>query len=255
MHKKLVVGNLKMNPVSAIEFDRYLDMLEKELKNKNFEKTEIVICPPAVYLQKLLGRKFKNVKAGAQDVFWEYQGAYTGQISAGMMKSTGASYAIVGHSERRKYFGENEEIINLKLKAILKNGLNAVLCIGESEEERKKGQTSNVLKKQLKGSLEGISAGKVEYISVAYEPIWAVGTDKFPTADEVLEAKIIIKKALAEIFSAKSMEKIRLLYGGSVKAHCANQVCLDPAMDGVLVGRESLAPYEFVKIAKIIDEN
>jgi len=253
--KKLVVGNLKMNPVSVVEFDRYLDMLEKELKGKEFEKTEIVVCPPIVYLQKLLDRKLKNVKAGVQDVFWEYQGAYTGQISAGMVKSVGATFAIVGHSERRKYFGENEEIINLKLKAILKNGLNAVLCVGESEEERKKGQTSQVLKKQLSGSLAGIAPGKLEYISITYEPIWAVGTDKIPTSDEILEAKIIIKKTIAEIFSVRSAEKIRLLYGGSIHSQFVEQVCLDPAMDGGLVGRESLQSYEFVKIAKMIDDN
>ena len=107
-----------------------------------------------VYLQKLLDRKIENIKAGVQDVFWEYQGAFTGQVSAGMVKSIGATFAIVGHSERRKYFGENEEIINLKLKAILKNGLQAVLCVGESEEERKRGQTSQVLKKQLQGCLQ-----------------------------------------------------------------------------------------------------
>jgi len=255
MNKKIVVGNLKMNPVSAIEFDRYLDALEKELGSKDFEKTEIVICPPIIYLQKLLDRKIKNIKAGVQDVFWEYQGAFTGQISAGMVKSAGATFAIVGHSERRKYFGENEEIINLKLKAVLKNGLNAVLCVGESAEERKKGQTSQTLKKQIIGSLAGIGAGKLEYICIAYEPIWAVGTDNIPTSDEILEAKIIIKKTLAEMFSPKSAEKMRLLYGGSVKSHCAEQICLDPAMDGALVGRESLMPYEFVKIAKIIDEN
>lgn len=255
MQKKLVVGNLKMNPVSLVEFERYLDMLEKELKNKDFEKTEIVVCPPIIFLQKLLDRKIENIKAGAQDVFWEYQGAFTGQISAGMVKSAGASFVIVGHSERRKYFGENEEIINLKLKAILKNGLNAVLCIGESGEERKKGQTSQVLKKQLKGSLDGISPGKLEYISIVYEPIWAVGTDNLPISDEILEAKIIIKKNIAEMFSPKSAEKVRLLYGGSVKSNCTNETCLDPAMDGALVGRESLIPYEFVKIAKIIDEN
>lgn len=255
MHKKLVIGNLKMNPVSAIEFERYLDMLEKELKGKDFEKTEIVVCPPIIYLQKLLDRKIENVKAGAQDFFWEYQGAYTGEISAGMVKSIGATFAIVGHSERRKYFGENEEIINLKLKAILKNGLHAILCIGESAEERKRGQTSQVLKKQLKGCLAEIAPGKLEYISIAYEPIWAVGTDKIPTSDEILEAKIIIKKAIAEMFSVKSAEKMRLLYGGSVKSSCAEQVCLDPAMDGALIGRESLMPHEFVKIAKMIDEN
>jgi triosephosphate isomerase len=255
MQKKLVVGNLKMNPVSAIEFERYLDMLEKELKGKEFEKTEIVVCPPIIYLQKLLDRKLENIKAGVQDAYWEYQGAFTGQVSAGMVKSAGATFVIVGHSERRKYFGENEEIINLKLKAVLKNGLHAILCIGESAEERKKGQTSQILKKQLKGCLEGTTPGKLEYISITYEPIWAVGTDKIPTSDEILEAKIIIKKAIAEIFSVRNVEKMRLLYGGSVKSSFAGQTCLDPAMDGALVGRESLMPHEFVKIAKMIDDN
>lgn len=255
MHKKLVVGNMKMNPVSAMEFERYLEYLEKELAGKDFEKTEIVVCPPIIFLQRLLDRKIKNIKAGTQDVFWEHHGAFTGQISAGMMKSLGANYVIAGHSERRKYFGENEEIINLKLKAILKSGLNAILCVGESLEERKKGQTSAVLKKQLKGSLAGIAPGKLEYISIVYEPIWAVGSDKVPTSDEILEAKIIIKKAIAEIFSVKSAEKMRLLYGGSIHSRFVNQVCIDPAMDGGLVGRESLVPYEFVKIASLIERD
>jgi triosephosphate isomerase len=255
MHKKLIVGNLKMNPISPLEFGRYLDGLEKETKGKKFEKAEIVICPPTVYFKQFLERKLKNVKLGAQDVYWEYQGAYTGEISAGMVKASGAQYSIVGHSERRKYFGENEEIINLKLKSILKSGLNAILCIGESGEERKSNQTAPVLKKQLEKSLSGIGIGKTEYITVAYEPIWAVGTDEIPSSDEVLEAKIIIKKILTEIYSRKAVEKMRILYGGSVKAHSVGQVCVDPAMDGALIGRESLTPYEFVKIAKIIDES
>lgn len=253
MSKKLVIGNLKMNPATAAEFGRYLDMLEKEAGNKKFEKTEIVVCPPLIYLQNLLDRKIRNIKAGVQNVYWEYQGAYTGEVSAGMVKSAGASYVIVGHSERRKYFGENEEIINLKLKAILKNGLRAVLCIGESLEERKSGQTAPVIKKQLGGSLRGIGLGKIEYVNIAYEPVWAVGTDKIPVSDEILEAKLIIKKDLSGLYSRKAIEKIRILYGGSVKSFCTKQVCLDPAMDGVLVGRESLEPYEFVKIAMLID--
>ena len=243
-----------MNPVSLVEFERYLDMLEKELKGKDFEKTEIVVCPPIVYLQKLLDRKFKNVKAGVQDVFWEYQGAYTGQISAGMIKSVGANFVIVGHSERRKYFGENEETINLKLKAILKNGLRAVLCIGENIEERKRNQTVEVIKKQLKGALNGTGSGKIEYVDIVYEPSWSVGSDNVPTSDEILEAKLIIKKILSEMYSHKVMEKVRILYGGSVAVRFVNQVCLDPAMDGALVGRESLIPYEFVKIANLIDK-
>lgn len=253
MHKKIIVGNLKMNPLSPIEFGRYLDMLEKETKGKKFEKTEIVICPPAVYFRQFIERKMKNMKLGAQNVYWEYQGAYTGEISTGMIKANGAEYSIVGHSERRKYFGENEEIINLKLKAILKSGLNAILCIGESMEERKSNQTAPILKKQLEGSLAGIGIGKTDYITIAYEPIWAVGTDKIPSSDEVLEAKIVIKKILAELYSRKAVEKIRILYGGSVKSYCAGQVCTEPAMDGALVGRESLTPYEFIKIASLVD--
>jgi len=253
MRKKLVIGNMKMNPVSLVEFERYLDALEKETKGKNFERTEIVICPPMVFLQKILDRKLKNVIAGVQDIFWEYQGAFTGEISSGMVKAMGASYAIVGHSERRKYFGENEEMISLKLKAVLKSGLNAILCVGESDEERKRNQTAPVLKKQLKGSLAGVGSGKIECVNIVYEPIWAVGSDNLPTSDEILEAKLIIKKALSEMYSMKTLEKVRLLYGGSVKSFLVNQVCLDPAMDGVLVGRESLQPYELIKIASSVD--
>jgi triosephosphate isomerase len=254
MQKKLVVGNLKMNPTSLTEMERYLDMMEKELKGKKFEKTEIVICPPAIFFDRVVSRKLKNVKLGAQNIFWEYKGAFTGEMSAGMVKAMGAEYSLVGHSERRKYFNENEDIINLKLKAILKSGLKAVLCIGESAEERKSGQTPAVIKKQIHASLEGIGTGKLENIILTYEPIWAVGTDKIPTSDEILEAKIIIRKTLSEIYSAKSIEKVRLLYGGSINSRFVYQVCIDPAMDGGLVGRESLTPYEFVKIAKIIDE-
>ncbi|MDD3487507.1 MAG: triose-phosphate isomerase [Candidatus Moranbacteria bacterium] len=253
--KKIVIGNMKMNPVSVVEFERYLDMLGKEMKKNDFEKTELVICPPEVYLTKLVDEKISGVKSGVQDIFWEHQGAFTGEVSAAMVKSLGAGFCIVGHSERRKYFGENGEIISLKLKAILKSGLTAVLCIGESMEERKREQTSGVIKKQLKEAFDGIAPGRLEHIVVAYEPIWAVGTDKLPTSDEILEVKIIIKKSLAEMYPAKSIEKVRLLYGGSVKSNLVEQTCLDPAMDGVLVGRESLMPYEIVKIAKIIDGN
>jgi triosephosphate isomerase (TIM) len=255
MKKNIIVGNMKMNPVSAVEFERYLDALEKEIKGKNFEKTEILICPPVIYFKQLLDRKFKNIMFGAQNVFWEYQGAYTGEISAGMVKAMGAQYSMVGHSERRKYFGEKEEIINLKLKAILKSGLRAILCIGEDIEERKGNKTVEVIKKQLKESLDGIGAGKAEYVDIVYEPSWAVGSDNVPTSDEILEAKLIIKKILSDIYGHKVMEKVRILYGGSISARCVNQVCIDPAMDGGLIGRESLVPFEFIKIAEAIDKN
>jgi triosephosphate isomerase (TIM) len=255
MHKNLVVGNMKMNPASPAEFERYLDALEKEMKGKKFEKTEIVICPPAIYFKQLIDRKLKNVQLGAQNVFWEYQGAYTGEISAGMAKASGAQYSMVGHSERRKYFSENEEIINLKLKSILKSGLRAVLCIGENGEERKRNQTVEVIKKQLRGALDGVGPGKIEYVDIVYEPSWSVGSDNVPTSDEILEAKLIMKKILSEIYGHKAMEKAHILYGGSIATRFVSQVCIDPAMDGGLVGRESLVPYEFIKIAETIDKN
>lgn len=255
MKKKLVVGNLKMNPLSPAEMDRYLDSIEKELVGKKMERTEIVICPPVIFFDHFKARKIKNLHLGAQNIFWEYQGAYTGEISASMVKAMGAEYSLVGHSERRKYFGEEEKIINLKIGAILKSGLNAILCVGESLEERKRNQTAAIIKNQLNNSLQEIAGTRAEYISIAYEPIWAVGTDKLPTSDEILEVKIIIKKKLCEIFPLKNAEKIRILYGGSIKSHLVFETCVDAAMDGVLVGRESLMPHEFVKIAEIIEEN
>lgn len=255
MHKKLIVGNMKMNPVSSAEFERYLDALQKESQGKKFEKTEIVICPPVIYFKQFMDRKFRNLKLGAQNVFWEYQGAYTGEVSSNMVKNMGAQYSMVGHSERRKYFGEVEEIINLKLKAILKSGLRAILCIGENIEERKRNQSVEVVKKQLKVALNGVGAGKIEYVDIVYEPSWAVGTDNVPTSDEILEAKLIIKKILSELYGQKVMERVRILYGGSIAKCFVNQVCIDPAMDGGLVGRESLAPYEFIKIAEALDKN
>jgi triosephosphate isomerase len=233
--------------------DRYLDSIEKEVKGKIFERAEIIICPPSIYIDKVARRKISGVKIGAQNIFWERKGAFMGEISADMFKSTGASYVVVGHSERRKYFGEDEEIINLKMKAILKSGLSAILCVGESIEERKAGHTAKVVKKQILESFGGIGEGRLDFISVVYEPIWAVGSDNVPTSDEILEAKLIIKKALAEIYSIKSADKMRILYGGSISTRFVHQVCIDPAMDGGLVGRESLNPHEFIKIAEIID--
>jgi triosephosphate isomerase (TIM) len=255
MRERIVIGNMKMNPVSSVEMDRYLQMLVKELKGKKFEKTELVLCPPAIYFEKILSLKLKNLKLGAQNVFWEYQGAYTGEISSSMVKSMGAQYALVGHSERRIYFGEDEEIINLKLKAILKCGLCAILCVGESLDDRKKNQTASVIKKQLKESLAGIGAGRIEYVDIVYEPIWSVGSDNVPSSDEILEAKLIIKKTLAELYSLKVSGKVRILYGGSISTRFVDQVCIDPAMDGGLVGRESLVPHELVKIAEIVDRS
>ena len=208
MQKKLVVGNLKMNPVSAIEFERYLDMLEKEIKSKDFERTEIVICPPVIFLQKLLDRKIKNVKAGVQDVFWEYQGAFTGQISAGMVKSSGAEFAIVGHSERRKYFGENEEIINLKLKAILKNGLQRDFVHRRKRGRTKKGPDFSNIEKAIERFARRNSAGKIGiYQSSLMSRSGRWGRTKFRLRTKFWKRKLSSKKHSRKYFQERARKK------------------------------------------------
>ncbi|MEI7621567.1 MAG: triose-phosphate isomerase [Candidatus Moraniibacteriota bacterium] len=252
--KKLIIGNLKMNLLTIAERQQYLESFQQELKKLARGKTEIVLCPPFVHLEKFAQiLKSEKVSMGGQNIFWEEKGSFTGEISATMLKSVGCSYVIVGHSERRKYFGENGEIINTKIKQALENDLVAIVCVGESKEEKENGQTSEIIAQQIKQSLMGINAGKVEKIVLAYEPIWSVGSDAIPTSDEILVVKIIIKKMLIEKYGTEVAGKVKIIYGGSVTANTATQVCIGPQMDGVLVGRESLVPSEFLKIASIIN--
>lgn len=251
---KYVIGNLKMNLVSQAELERYFKNFKSESKGKKFDKTSIIICPPFVYLKDFV-REIKNKKIaiGVQNVFCERSGSYTGEISPVMVKNIGAEYAIIGHSERRKYFGETNEMVNLKLKSVIKERLAAIFCFGETLEERGAGITSEIISNQIKRGLEGISSSGLEKIIFAYEPVWAVGTDSVPSSNGIMEVKILIRKILTEKYGAKYAQKAVILYGGSVKAKIINQICLDPGMDGVLVGRESLDPYEFIKISQLIN--
>lgn len=248
---KYVVGNLKMNLLSNIELDRYFSNFKKELKERNFANCEIVLCPPAVYIDKFFENLGADVKIGAQNIFWEKQGAYTGEISAPMVKNLKGEYVIVGHSERRNYFGETDETANLKIQAALKYGLKPIYCIGETKAQREMGQIKDVISRQIIEGLKDVPLAKIKDLIIAYEPIWSVGTDICPSSDEIMEAKILIKKILS--FDLKSKVIPPILYGGSVKPAMANKLCLDPGMDGVLVGRESLAVYDFIKIATIIN--
>lgn len=252
--KKLIIGNLKMNILNPTERDRYFVAFKKEAKGKKFKNSEIVICPPAIHLESFVkSLKSKMVAIGAQNMLWESQGSYTGEISPLMIKSLKAEYVIVGHSERRKYFGETNETVNLKIKSALKNGLMPIVCIGETKNEKDMELTMDVIISQLQEGLADIKRGQLEKIIFVYEPVWAVGSDVVPTSNEIMGAKLLIRKILTEKYGAKYAEKARILYGGSVKPKIAKQVCLDPGMDGVLVGRESLQPHELVKIAGIVD--
>ncbi|MFA5777177.1 MAG: triose-phosphate isomerase [Parcubacteria group bacterium] len=251
---KYVIGNLKMNLISQAELERYFKAFKNEIKGKNFKNTGIVVCPPSVFLKEFMREiKSKKVAIGVQNIFCERCGSYTGEISSIMVKNIGAEYAIVGHSERRKYFGENNKMINLKIRSLVKERMTAIFCFGETLEERGAGRTSRIISSQVLEGLEGVNPSGLERIIFAYEPVWAVGTDSTPTSNGIMEVKIMIRKILAEKYGIKHSEKAKILYGGSVKEKILKQVCIDPGMDGVLVGRESLNPHEFLKIAEILN--
>lgn len=250
--EKIIVANLKMNLISHEERTRYLKMLRKALTGKDFSGRELVFCPPFVHLEyfskELKGNK--NLKLGAQNVFWEKEGAYTGEISPLQLKDLGVEYAIVGHSERRYILGERDSAINKKVLALLKNNLRPILCIGETSEEKELNQTAQVITRQLELGLKGIRPGFLENLVIAYEPVWSVGTDVIPLSNEVMSAKLIIRKVLTGKWGRKYTEKVRIIYGGSVSGQTIEELCVKPQMDGVLVGRQSLYPAQFIKIAE-----
>ena len=252
--KKLVIGNLKMNLISVAERDRYFKLMDKELGAKRFGNSEIILCPPFVHLEAFKNWKNKLVKIGAQNMFSEIKGPYTGEISPMMLKNFGCEYVIIGHSERRRYFSESNHEINSKIISALKNGLKPIICVGETATEKENQQNPEVITQQVKEALTNISRAKAEQIIIAYEPIWAVGSDVLPTANEIMSAKVLIRKILVDLFGKKYAELVRILYGGSVSAKTVKEACLDPGMDGALIGRESLMPHEFIKIAEIIDK-
>ena len=251
--KKIIIGNLKMNLISLEEREQYLKAFKKELVGKKMTNGEVVLCPPAIHLEsfgKVLGKK---VALGGQNCFWEDRGSYTGEISPLMLKNFGCEYVIIGHSERRKYFGENERTINQKVIASLRNNLSPIICVGETKAERQSGETMRVITGQVKEAFIGVAQGKLEKIVVAYEPVWSVGSDIIPTANEIMEAKVLIQKILSRSFPKKYVEKVQIIYGGSVSSKTVKQACIDSGMEGALIGRESLTPREFLKICKIIN--
>lgn len=254
--QKLIVGNLKMNILTLAERKKYFESFKKELNKKRISNSKIVLCPPPIHIEQFSKNlKSKAVSIGAQNIFWEEKGSYTGEISAPMVKSLGGDYVIVGHSERRKYFSENNEIANAKIKIAIKNGLKPIYCVGETKKQRLSGETSEVIIKQIAEGLMEIPASKMHSIAIAYEPVWAVGSDVIPASDEIMEVKILLKKIFTNKYESNIAKKISILYGGSVNALTVVQTCLQPGMDGVLVGRESLKPSEFLKIAEIIAKN
>ncbi len=242
-----------MNLVSLLERERYLAGLKKELKTKRFGNVTLVLCPPFVHLETFRKSAGKRIMLGAQDMFPEIHGPYTGEISPLMLKNLGCEYVIVGHSERRRYFSESDHEINLKVLSALRNGLKPVICVGETKEEKNAHGTLQIITRQVRGALENVSRVKAKDFIIAYEPVWAVGTDAIPSSDEVLGAKLLIKKILVGLFGNQYADVSPIIYGGSVNAKTLPQVCIDPGMSGVLVGRESLNPGEFIKMAELLE--
>ena len=247
--KLLIVANWKINPQTIDEAREILNEVKKEVGN--IKKSEVIICPPFLYLPywvEFFTKKEQKIKLGAQDCFWEEKGAFTGEISPLMLKNLGCQYVIIGHSERRK-LGETDEMINKKIKAALKAKLVPILCIGETEKEKKTGKTFKILTNQLKKSLGSILNSKFKILNsfiVAYEPVCAIGTGN-PCSSK--EAKKVF------LFLQKFFGKVPVLYGGSVDSENAASYIHEANFQGLLVGGASLNPKEFIKIIKSVAQS
>jgi len=251
----LLIGNLKMNIISRDEREKYFAELEKNFAGKNFENTEIILCPPFIHLETFARKlKDKSIGIGGQNIYEEESGRFTGEISAPMVKNFGGEYVIIGHSERRTIFGETDKMVNEKVKAAIKSGLISIMCIGETIKDREKGEVKNVISSQLLNALNDIPKDQVSKMIIAYEPVWSIGTGKIPTADEVMEVRILMQKILVDNYAMQINELPALVYGGSVNAGNVRELCLDSGMNGVLVGGESLRPADFIKIGEVLDK-
>jgi len=212
---------------------------------------DMMIAPTFIALTAVFAAiKNSPVALGAQNLYWEDEGAYTGEISAPMLKSAGCQYCIIGHSERRQYFGETDETVNKKIKAAIKAGLQPVFCVGETEKEREAGQTLSILDKQVKKGLEGLVSEQLDPLIIAYEPVWAIGTGKTATDDQAQEVHRFIRSLVKNNFGQALSDSIRILYGGSVKPDNIANLMAMPDIDGALVGGASLSAESFSQIIK-----
>lgn len=246
--KKLIAGNWKMNKTSADAM-----ALAQEIVSAVGKQTDvdIVVCPPYTSLEAV-GKVLdgSNVKLGAQNVHPEPSGAYTGEISVGMLRALFASSVIIGHSERRTYFKESDAFINQKVLASLKGQLRPILCVGETLGEREAGSTLRVVQTQLEGGLEGVSKDLATSVVIAYEPVWAIGTGKVATTEQAQEVHAFIRTLLAKSFGEAAAQKIRILYGGSMKPQNAPELLAQKDIDGGLIGGASLEARSFLDLVK-----
>jgi len=248
MRIPIMAGNWKMYKTATEAID-FVTRLKKELGAGI--KTEVVVAPSFVALAPVAERlKGTNIAVAAQDCFWEEQGAYTGEISVPMLRDAGCRYVIIGHSERRAYFGESDEQVNKKVKAVIAHGLLPIICVGESLEQREQGKTFAVVERQVKEGLKGVGEDATRAVVIAYEPVWAIGTGKTASPGQAQEVHASIRGFLSEIFSPAGSEAIRIQYGGSVKPDNIDELMAQSDIDGALVGGASLEVESFARIVR-----
>ncbi|MFH1846024.1 MAG: triose-phosphate isomerase [Candidatus Omnitrophota bacterium] len=246
MRKPVIAGNWKMykNVNEAVG-------LVSEIKQAvmGIDNVGIVLCPPFVALvdaARMISES--NIALGAQNCYWLSEGAFTGEVSVSMLKSAGCSYIVVGHSERRKYFGETNETVNRKVAAVIDSGLVPIMCVGETLEERESGKTLGVVRTQIVEGLKGFGEIYVEPLIIAYEPVWAIGTGKTATPDQAQEVHAVIRELFSEMYNETAAERKRILYGGSVKPENIEELMSEKDIDGGLIGGASLKAESFVDL-------
>lgn len=250
MRKTFIAGNWKMNNTLS-ETKTFIEDFKKMIND--VDNVEIGIAPSFVNLAYAKGLcKGTNIKVIAQNMYFEDNGAYTGEISPLMLKDIDIDYVILGHSERRQYFAESDEILNRKVRKAFEHDIKVILCIGEKLQEREQGITNIVLEKQLKGCLKELDTEKVRDIVIAYEPVWAIGTGKSAKTEDAQDACRFIRKVLKDLFGDNTAQNIRIQYGGSVKPENTEEYMSQPDIDGALVGGASLKAESFNKIVKAV---
>jgi len=250
--RPLIAGNWKMHK-THLEGVQLTQKLAWALTSEDTDAVEVVVCPPFTALRSvgtLIDGDKLPIGLGAQDCHPEPQGAFTGEVSAPMLARLGCAYVIVGHSERRQHFGETDELVNRKAKAVLGAGMRPIVCVGETLQQREAGQTAEVVQAQVRGSLAGLDGAQVGGLVVAYEPVWAIGTGRAATADDAQETIALLRATVAELAGSAAAEELRIQYGGSVKAGSAEELAAKPDIDGALVGGASLDADEFALIVK-----
>jgi triosephosphate isomerase len=248
--KPVIAGNWKMHHDHFVAI-QVVQKLSYRLEEEDFEASDVVICPPFTdlrTLQTIIDADRLKIRLGAQNCFWEDEGAFTGEVSPPMLKKLNVQYVIVGHSERRQLFGETDEGVNLKTKAVMKHAMTPIVCVGETLEEREADATAARVTAQTNAAFAGVKAADAASCIVAYEPIWAIGTGRNATPQDANDTIAVIRGAVRDLYGAETADAIRIQYGGSVKSGNIKELMAMPEIDGALVGGSSLEPDEFARV-------